>query len=531
MGMFFTVAGGLGLFLYGMQLMADGLQKAAGDRLRKLLEILTGVPIIGVFIGTLVTVLVQSSSATTVMVVGFVNAGLMSLSQAISVILGANIGTTITAQMVSLKLTEIALPAIAVGFLLSLLGRTKTQKQIGQVVLGFGVLFLGMMIMSDGLKPLRTNPIFLQYMIQFGARPLLGVIVGMVFTAAIQSSSAFTGLIISLALQDLIGLSSAIALILGSNIGTCITAMLASIGTNLTARRAALAHVLFNVFGVLIFLPFIGQFTYLVAGTATTIAHQTANAHTFFNVINVTLFLPFVKPFAKLVSRLMPGEEGVVFYGPKYLDALLIGTPSVALGQVTKELIRMGEIAVAMLDDVHIAFKGGNRDYIKYAEQKEETINALEHDIVMYLVKLSQRSLSDEQSRRHIALLNINNDLERVGDHAENLKELAEYRHEHKLPFSAEGIAELDDMYFRVRGLVQSAIQALEEDDMELAKDILRREDEIDQLEKELRRSHIGRLNDNRCHPSSGIVFLDVISNLERIADHANNIAEAVLKQ
>ena len=531
MQMFLTVAGGLGLFLYGMQLMADGLQKAAGDRLRKLLELLTTVPIVGVFVGTLVTVLVQSSSATTVMVVGFVNAGLMSLAQAISVILGANIGTTITAQMVSLKLTEIALPAIAVGFLLTLLGRSKMQKQIGQVVLGFGILFLGMTVMSDALKPLRTNPAFLGYMIQFGARPLIGVFAGMVFTAAIQSSSAFTGLIISLALQDLIGLDSAIALILGSNIGTCITAMLASIGTNLTARRAALAHVLFNVIGVIIFLPFIGPFVNLVAGTANTIAHQAANAHTFFNIINVTLFIPFIKPFSRLVTRLMPGEEIVVSYGPKYLDPHLIVTPSVALGQATKELIRMGDIAIAMLDDVYIAFKSGNRDYIKYAAQKESTINALEQDIVVYLVKISQRSLSDEQSSRLNALLNICNDLERVGDHAENLMELAEYRHEHKLPFSAEGIAELEDMQGRVKGLVQSAIQALSENDLDIAKDILRRENEIDQLEKELRRSHIARLNENKCHAGAGIVFLDMISNLERIADHANNVAEAVIKQ
>lgn len=531
MKLLFTVAGGLGLFLYGMQLMADGLQKTAGDRLRRLLEVLTGVPIIGVFVGALVTVLVQSSSATTVMVVGFVNAGLMTLSQSISVILGANIGTTITAQMISLKLTDLALPAIALGFALTLLGRTRVQKQIGQVILGFGVLFLGMMIMSDGLKPLRANPLFQQYMVQFGAQPLLGVLAGMVFTAAIQSSSAFTGIIISLALQDLIGLDAAITMILGSNIGTCITAMLASIGTNLTARRAALAHVLFNVTGVLIFLPFVGQYTSFVAGTADTVAHQAANAHTFFNIINTILILPFIKPFARLVTRLMPGEDGVVAYGPKYLDVHILGTPSVALGQATKELVRMGEIAVAMLDDVHIGFKTGNREYLKYAAQKEAAINALEHDIVMYLVKVSQRSLSDEQSRRLNALMNIGNDLERVGDHAENIQELAEYKLEHNLPFSSEGMAELDDMHSRVRGLVQAAIQALGEDDIELAKDIMRREDEIDQLEKELRRSHITRLNESRCHPGAGIVFLDTISNLERIADHANNVAEAVIKQ
>lgn len=528
--MLFTVAGGLGLFLYGMQLMGDGLQKAAGDRLRRLLEVLTSVPIVGVFVGAIVTVLVQSSSATTVMVVGFVNAGLMNLAQAVGVIMGANIGTTITAQMVSLKLTDLALPAIAIGFLLTMLGRTRAQKQVGQVILGFGILFLGMTVMSDGLRPLRTNPHFKRYMIEFGQTPLLGVAAGMVFTAAIQSSSAFTGLVISLALQDLIGLNAAVTLILGSNIGTCITALLASIGTNLTARRAALAHVLFNVFGVALFLPFVAPFSSFVAGTADTVAHQAANAHTFFNVVVVVLLLPFIKPFTRLITRLMPGEDVTVSYGPRYLDPHILNTPSVALGQVTKELIRMGETALGMLDDVYTAFKTGNTEYLKYSEQKEATINALEHDIVMYLVQLSQRSLSEEQSRRLNALLNISNDIERIGDHAENIQELADYKLQNRLPFSPEGLAELDDMHNRVKGIVQAAIQALAEDDVNIARDIMRREDEIDQLEKQLRASHICRLNDSVCHPSSGIVFLDVISNLERIADHANNIAEAIMK-
>jgi len=531
MKMFFTVAGGLGLFLYGMQLMGDGLQKAAGDRLRRLLEILTGVPIIGVFVGTLVTVIIQSSSATTVMVVGFVNAGLMNLTQAMSIILGAKIGTTITAQMVSLKLTDLALPAIAIGFALTLLGSSRLQKQIGQVIIGFGILFLGMKIMSDGLVPLRSNPLFTRYMTEFGAKPLLGLLTGAAITAIIQSSSAFTGIVISLALQDLIGLSAAIPLVLGSNIGTCITAILASIGTNLTARRAALSHVLVSVVGVTVMLPFIGHYTNFIAGTADTLAKQAANAHTLFNIINVMLVLPFLKPFARLVCRLMPGELEDVNYGPKYLDIHLLSTPSVALGQVVKELIRMGETAVSMLDEVYVAFKTNNRELLKQAAQKEAAINALEHDIIMYLVKLSQRSLSDEQSQKLNALLNVCNDLERVGDHAENIQELAEYRIEQKLPFSALAVSELDDMHSRVRGLVQAAMQALEGDDIELAKDIMRRENEIDQMEKELRRSHINRLNENICHPSSGIVFLDIISNLERIADHANNIAEAVLKQ
>ena len=529
MKMVFTVAGGLGLFLYGMQLMGDGLQKAAGDKLRKLLEMLTTAPLLGVTVGAIVTVLVQSSSATTVMVVGFVNAGIMSLAQAVSVILGANIGTTITAQMVSLKLTDLALPAIALGFLLTLVAKSRFQRQLGQVIMGFGILFLGMMIMSDGLRPLRTNPLFTHYMVAFGDQPFLGILAGALFTAAIQSSSAFTGLVISLALQELIGLNAAVTLILGSNIGTCITAMLAAIGTNLTARRAAMAHVLFNLFGVAVFVPFIGPYTNLIASTADTLAHQAANAHTIFNVANTLLVLPFVKHFVRLITRLMPGTEGSVDFGPKFLDPHLIGTPSVALGQATKELLRMGDTALAMLDDVFTAFKTGNLDYLKYAAQKEEAINKLEHDVVKYLIQVSQRSLSADQSNRHRALLNITNDIERIGDHAENIIELVEYKADHGLPFTAQGEQEIYYMYDRVRLLVSMAMQALRDDDVVVAQEVVSRENEIDHIEKELRLSHMCRLNEGKCHPSAGVVFLDTISNLERIADHANNIAEVVI--
>ena len=526
--MLMSVAGGLGLFLYGMQLMGEGLQKVAGDRLRRILEMLTSVPVIGVVVGAIVTVLVQSSSATTVMTVGFVNAGLMNLRQAISIILGANIGTTVTAQMVSLKLTDLALPAIAIGFTLHLLGRSRFQKHLGQVVMGFGILFLGMTIMSDGLRPLRTSPVFTQYMILFGARPLLGVLAGAVFTAAVQSSSAFTGLVISLALQDLIGLNAAVPLILGSNIGTCITAMLASIGANVTARRASLAHVLFNVFGVVLFLPFLGPFTNFIASSASTVAHQAANAHTMFNIVNSLIALPFIAAFARLVTRLVPGAETGIDVGPKYLDPLLIATPSVALGQATHELLRMGQLALAMIDDVFNAFRTGNTDNLKYAAQKEVTINSLDTEVVSYLVKVAQKSLSLEQSGRHRALLNVSNDIERIGDHAANILELVQYKLDNDLAFSDEAKQELEDMYQRVRGAVEMSLRSLETDDLTLAGKVMLMEDEVDMMEKELRYSHMCRLNDGKCQPSAGVVFLDVISNLERMADHATNIAEVV---
>ncbi|MDP3058665.1 MAG: Na/Pi cotransporter family protein [bacterium] len=524
----FTLAGGLGLFLYGMQLMGEGLQKAAGDRLRRLLEILTSTPVRGVIVGTIVTVLIQSSSATTVMVVGFVNAGLLNLSQAAGIILGSNIGTTITAQMVSLKLTDLALPAIAVGFLMSTLARSRNTRHIGQVILGFGILFLGMKIMSDSMKPLRSNDLFNHYIVLFGATPILGVLVGALFTAVIQSSSAFTGLVVILAIDGVIGLDASIALVLGSNIGTCITAYIASFGTSITAKRAAIAHVVFKIFGVLVVLPFRTVFTTLVLASASTLPHQVANAHTLFNVINVLLILPFLKYFIDFVTFLVPGKMDEQALGAKFLDEHLLETPSIALGQATKELLRMGDIVLAMMDDVFDGFKTGNVEALRNSRQKEAIINSLEQDIITYLVKVSQKSLSDEQSIRLTALLNISNDIERVGDHADNIQELAEYKIDNKLPFSSEAMAELEDMNQKVRGLLADALKALEFDDIGLAKQVIIREDGIDQIEKDLRRSHIFRLNEGKCNAVSGIVFLDVISNLERMADHANNIAEVV---
>ncbi|MDP3058664.1 MAG: Na/Pi cotransporter family protein, partial [bacterium] len=335
---------------------------------------------------------------------------------------------------------------------------------------------------------------------------------------------------ISLALQDLIGLPAAITLILGSNIGTCITAMLASIGASLTARRAALSHVLFNVFGVLLFLPFIGQFSVFISGTALTVAKQAANAHTMFNVINVLVFLPFIRSFSRLVIWMMPGKEVVFDYTPKFLDVNLLNAPSIALGQATKELVHMGGIVVSMLEDVSISFNYGKSEILKNVVIKEKAINQLDQDVVAYLVQISQKSLSLEQSNRLNALFNVSNDIERIGDHAENIMELAEYKIENRLPFSPEALKELEDMNILVRGLVVSAIEALSTDNFEVAREVIEREQGVDDLEKHLRARHIQRLNEGFCHPASGVVFLDAISNYERVADHANNIAEVVIK-
>lgn len=524
----FGLVGGLGLFLYGMQLMADGLQKIAGDRLRRILELLTSKPIFGVAVGAGITALIQSSSATTVMVVGFVNAGLLSLKQAISLIMGANIGTTVTAFMVSLKLTDLALPAIGIGFLISLISKKKNTRFLGQTILGFGLLFLGMKIMGDTMQPLKDNAYFTTLILSLSKNPFLGMLLGLAFTAIVQSSSATTGLVVTLASEGLIDLNVGLAITLGSNIGTCATALLASIGTQLVAKRAAIAHLLFNVIGVAIFMIIFSPFTAFVQTTHPLLERQVANAHIIFNLANTILLLPFINQFTRLVEKLVPGEVKIDHMGPLYLDENLVKTPSVALGQANRELVRMGKLALGMLEEVYAAFKSDTAEGLESANKKEETINLLEHAVVDYLARLAQESLSDEQSDRLPDLLSISSDIERIGDLSENIGELAEYRAEHRLPLSHEALKELEVMYKKVHDLVADAIALLESDDIQGAARLIAEENEVDALEKALRMRHIHRLNAGTCFPASGILFLDLISGLERIADHATNVIEAV---
>ncbi|NLM51702.1 MAG: Na/Pi cotransporter family protein [Firmicutes bacterium] len=520
--------GGLGLFLFGMQLMASGMQKAAGSRLRRILEVLTTKPLIAVLTGLVATVLVQSSSTTTVMLVGFVNAGLMSLKQAVGTIMGANIGTTVTAQIVSFKVTKFIFPAIAIGAFLNFFGQRKTYKYIGQAVLGFGILFLGMNVMSESMKPLSESPVFLNLMVQFGENPLLGVLIGAVFTGIIQSSSATTGVVIAMTTQNILPLPAAMAIILGSNIGTCITAMLASIGTSLYARRAAVAHLLFNVGGVVLALIFFKPFLSLVLMTADTVARQAANAHTFFNVFNTIIFLPFINVFVRAITWLVPGEDVVIEMGPKYLDRRILLTPDVALGGVRQECLRMANLTREMVNEAMQVFLKDERKLIQHVAQKEDLVDSLEKDITIYLADLAQHSLTKKQSSEVSALMHAVNDLERIGDHAENIVNLAESKIEDRLPFSQQAMAELQEMYTKVDQMIANAITAFANNDLALAKQVIDEDDEVDTMEEELRKSHVTRINEKICFPPSGVIFLDVISNLERIADHATNFAQVV---
>jgi phosphate:Na+ symporter len=528
----FSALGGLGLFLFGMQMMASGMQKAAGDRLRRVLEVLTNKPVIGVLTGLLVTLLVQSSSTTTVMVVGFANAGLMNLSQAISVIIGANIGTTVTAQIVSFKISVLALPAIGIGSLLNFFTKRRLHRYLGQAILGFGLLFLGMTTMSQGMRPLENLPAFHEILARFSATPLLGVLAGAVFTALIQSSSASTGVIIALALDGLIPITAAVPLVLGTNIGTCITAILASIGANTAARRSAAAHALFNILGVVLALIFLKPFLALVAETAAVgnVSRLVANSHTLFNVLNTVVFLIFFKPFTRLVCLIVPGLEEEIGVGPKYLDERILKTPAVAIGGAKQELLRMASIAREMTADAVQIFKINDLKKQKHLEQMEELLDSLEKELNVYLAALSQHSLTRNESIIISGFMSAANDLERVGDHASNILQLAEIKVEDKLPFSDQALEEIDLIYNKVHAMLGQAIKAFETEDKSLAREVVREDDAVDLMEKNLRKSHIDRINTKKCHPSAGVIFLDVLSNLERIADHATNIAQVVLE-
>lgn len=525
----FGMMGGLGLFLYGMQLLSDGLQKATGDKIQKILEFLTKKPVMGVATGALITSIIQSSSATSVITIGLVNAGLLSLKQAVSVIAGANIGTTVTAQIVSFRLEQYALPAIGIGFIFNFLSKKRSYKYFGQILLGFGILFLGLYTMSHAVRPLRDYTPFLNLLINISHNPLLGIAVATIFTAIIQSSSATTAIVIAMSIQGIIDIRAAIPLILGSNIGTCFTAVIASIGSSITGKRVALSHLFFNIGGVIIFLFFISKFSYLAALTSSSIPRQIANAHTLFNVINAAILLPFLSLFVKFIVKLLPGEEIVIKKGAVYLNKSMVNTPSLAIIQTTKELVRMGEMVESMLNDVIMSFIQNDLNILKNVFLKEDVVNTLEKEITKYLVLISQRSLSSIQSKRLTDLMNIVNDIERVGDHAENLAELTEEKINEKLPFSEKALNELKFMFSKVQSSLSKSITALKNRDIELAQEVALKEDEIDKIEKELRHNHINRLNQGVCYPESGVIFLDLISNLERVGDHANNISLMVI--
>lgn len=523
------VIGGLGLFLLGMHMLSEGLHKVAGSRMRRFLELLTYNPLVAVLTGLTITAVISSSSATTVMVVGFVNAGLMTLTQAVGTIFGANIGTTVTGQLISFDIAGFALPAIALGVVLYVFVHKRLYQSIGESILGFGVLFLGLSIMGEAVAGVKSYPQVVQILAQFAQRPLLGMLAGLLFTAVIQSSAATTGVVIALVRNGVLALPGALAIILGSNVGTCVTAMLASIGTGLNARRTAVAHLMFNVIGAALFMIILKPFTGFIEMLSPVLPRQVAWAHTVFNVANTLLFLPFIRQFVALVTKLVPGEAEVFETGPIYLEKNLLASPALALSAAEREIARMADLTVEMFDDAMTMLFKNELSLKKNVQRNEEVVDELEQQITIYLADLAQKGLSEEQSHLLAGYLHAINDIERIGDHCDNLSDLIGEKIEDKYPFSESATEEVRDMYAKVRNMVTKAIASFKARNKALAREILVDDYEIDRLEKKLRQRHVTRINEGRCFPPSGVIFLDIIANFERIGDHSTNIAQTVL--
>lgn len=530
----FEFIGGLGIFLLGIKYMGEGLQKSAGDKLRDVLDRFTSNPFMGVLAGIVVTILIQSSSGTTVLTVGLVNAGFMTLRQAIGVIMGANIGTTVTAFIIGVDLGEYALPIIAVGCFLLFFFKNQKITALGQAIFGFGALFFGLELMSSGMKPLRSLEAFQELTLNMSQNPILGVVIGTLFTVIVQSSSGTIGVLQGLFSQGAIELKAAVPVLFGDNIGTTITAVLASIGTSVAAKRAAYVHVIFNLVGTTIFLILLGVFTqyviYLQSSLDLNPEMTLAFAHGSFNLVNTIVQFPFIAGLAWLVTKIIPGEDTIVEYKPKHLDPIFIQQSStLALDQAKAEVIRMGEYAYKGLEETNLYLTTQSQKHSETALQIEGALNNLDRKITDYLIELSGESMSELESAKHTALIDSVRDIERIGDHFENIVELIDYKISNKVLLTEKAEEDLNDMFDLTILTVKQAIMSLDKMDREDALAVVQKEDQIDKMERTYRKKHIIRMNEGACSGSAGIVFVDIISNLERIGDHAVNIAEEVL--
>ena len=524
-------AGGLGLFIYGMQVMASGLQKAAGNSLKKILEVLTKNKFLGVLLGIGVTAIIQSSSATTVMVVGFVNAGLMNLQQTVGIIMGANIGTTVTGWLVSsvqwagvFSPENLAPIAVFIGAALAIFSKKQTVNQIGEILVGFGMLFIGIEMMSTGVEPLQHLPAFKEAFTQFGRNPLLGVLVGAVVSASV-------GILQSLSLTGLVSWNSAVYIIMGQNIGTCVTALLSSVGTSKNAKGAAYIHLLFNVIGSVffsilaaIFFTFYHDFGFQKIGMV-----EISLIHTGFNTV---IMFPFSGLFVKMAEKLATvtskntGDDETV---PVHLDDRILSTPSIAMSNCTKEIVRLGNMSLKNLTAACESLENRDGSRVEKILEREKNIDNLTKAITAYLVKLCNSNLTKQENTNATGMFHIVNDMERIGDHAENIIEMTQQMIADDLELSKKGIDDLKKMAEESLKSVRNCIIALSDNDIDFAEKVIKEEERVDNLEKQIRGEHMQRLTSGECNPRVGVIFLDALTNLERVSDHALNVAQGVI--
>ena len=524
-----SAAGGLALFLYGLRLLSSALKRAIGEKMRALLERLTGKAYRGVLVGAVTSGILQSSSMTMVLLIGLINAGALNLAQGIGVMLGSEIGTTLTAQIIAFKIGHYYLPILTIGFLMSEIFREKRAGDIGRIVLGFGLLFLGMSILSGGLTGLAQSETVLTLLESCGSSILLGVLVGAVVTAIIQSSSAMTALVIAMGAAGVLTLPAAIALTLGANIGTTITAQMASIGSSLSSRRLAMAQVLVNVVGVVLFIPFVSWFARLMALTSTSLPRQIANAHTVFNVAITLALIPCVGTLVWLVKRIVRGKEATATAAPQFLADEFLSTPSVALSQARNELLRMAEMADSMIRACYHGLMERDRKVIAQAFETEEVVDSLKRAIEDYLDRIHGDTLSEREERRLHVLHHVTGDVERVGDQAVNVAQraLLLLREDRKLSEPAQ--RDLNDLFEKTIILYNRSIKSLREENRDLAREALELEEDVDRLERKYKANHVSRLEQGACNSTAGILFVEILHNLERMGDHAVNIAGDVL--
>nr|WP_251138911.1 Na/Pi cotransporter family protein [Exiguobacterium sp. s142] len=533
--MLFMFFGGLGIFLFGIKSMGDGLQKSAGDRLRDILDKYTTNPFLGVLAGIIVTILLQTSTGTTVITVGLVSAGFMTLRQAIGVIMGANIGTTVTAFIIGIDIGEYALPMIAVGSALLFFFKKEKFQHMGQIIFGAGALFYGLELMGDGMRPLRTSEYFFELTQSMSQNPILGVVVGTVFTLIVQSSSATIGVLQELYAGGSIDLKAALPVLFGDNIGTTITAVLAALGASVAARRAAAAHVIFNLVGTamfLIILPLFTQYIFWITDFLNIEAKmQIAFAHGTFNVANTLIQFWFIGTIAWVVTKLVPGEDSIVDTKAQHLDPIFIQqSPSIAVEQAKYEVIRMGDFAKLGLDEARSYMETGDKKHAEKSAHIEDALNSLNSKITDYLVQLAAVDLTEHESQQHKTLMHAINDIERIGDHVENIIELIDYKTATRITLSPGAQKELTEMYDLTRATLEKSLQTLASGDMVEARQVIEMEAKLDMLERQFRKNHVVRLNTGECDGQAGMFFVDMLSNLERIGDHAMNITEITLE-
>lgn len=528
-----SMAGGLGLFLFGIRTMGDGLENAAGAKLKRMLEVLTGNRFLAVLVGFVVTAIIQSSTATTVMVVGFVNAGMMSLAQAVGVIMGANIGTTVTSLLIALNFSSVAAAAVLVGVILMLASKKTVVKNLGAIFTGFGLLFLGIDMMSDSMAPLRESAGFMNFIVTVSEsplRPLFGIILGIVMTAVLQSSSASVGVLQTLAMQGLVPLKFSVFVLFGQNIGTCLTALFSTVGAKKNSKRAAVIHLLFNLIGtgIFILIALLTPYVEWIEKLSPDPMAQIAISHIVFNIVSTVVMFPFAKVLVKLSFLLVPGkDDSESEMHCKFIDDRLLNTPPFAVMQVSKEVARMAKLARDNFEtSAHALINRSNKDLDKVMEN-EEIINYLNHHITSYLVKLNALDITDSDSDYIARVFHAINDIERVGDHAINLAEAAQHNIGEGLKFSDPAREELNQLCGSVVTLLERSMAAFDNQSLsdDEAKELSDLEEHIDDLTLECQDSHIFRLNRKECNTEAGMLYLNTITDFERVGDHAINIA------